>query len=71
MYPPLRLATPPGGFAPHPGHDAHLHPTLSAVQILLMQGAMDLLDRDKIVKCEGWWYGAAQTVAKFLRIRVL
>lgn len=41
-----------GAFAPHPGHDPHLHPTLSAIQILLMQDAMHLLDADKIVKCK-------------------
>ncbi|CAD6565878.1 MAG: hypothetical protein CYPHOPRED_000081 [Cyphobasidiales sp. Tagirdzhanova-0007] len=38
-----------GAFAPHPGHDPHLHPTLSAVQILLMQDSVHLLDIDKIV----------------------
>ena len=41
-----------GAFAPHPGHDPHLHPTLSAVQILLMQDALHLLDIDKIVACK-------------------
>jgi geranylgeranyl transferase type-2 subunit beta len=40
-----------GGFAPHPGHDAHIHPTLSAIQILAMQDSLDLLDKDKIVAC--------------------
>ncbi|KAK4055693.1 Rab geranylgeranyltransferase [Microbotryomycetes sp. JL201] len=38
-----------GGFAPHPGHDPNLHSTLSAIQILAIQDAMDLLDKNKIV----------------------
>jgi prenyltransferase beta subunit len=40
-----------GGFAPHPGHEPHLHPTLSAIQILAMQDSLHLLDVDAIVKC--------------------
>jgi len=38
-----------GAFAPHPGHDPHIHPTLSAIQILLMQDALHLLQVNKIV----------------------
>jgi len=41
-----------GAFAPHPGHDPHLHPTLSAIQILLMQDALHLVSVDKVVQCE-------------------
>ncbi|KAK4056592.1 Rab geranylgeranyltransferase [Microbotryomycetes sp. JL221] len=37
-----------GAFAPHPGHDTQLHSTLSAIQILAMQDALDLLNIDKI-----------------------
>lgn len=45
--------TPPAGaFAPHPGHDPHLHPTLSAIQILAIHDALDLIDKDKVVACE-------------------
>ncbi|GAA5920006.1 hypothetical protein JCM1841_000371 [Sporobolomyces salmonicolor] len=38
-----------GGFAPHPGHDPHIHPTLSAIQILAMQDSLSILNKDKIV----------------------
>ena len=45
-----------GAFRPHPGHDAHLHPTLSAIQILATHDAMDLLDvddrRERITQCQ-------------------
>ncbi|KAK9896931.1 terpenoid cyclases/Protein prenyltransferase [Cystobasidium minutum MCA 4210] len=37
-----------GAFAPHPGHDPHLHPTLSAIQILLMQDALHLVNVEKV-----------------------
>lgn len=40
-----------GAFAPHPGHDPHIHPTLSAIQILAIHNALHLVDKDKIVKC--------------------
>ena len=40
-----------GGFGAHPHHDAHIHATLSAIQILLMQDALDRLDVDRVVKC--------------------
>ncbi|KAM0754157.1 rab geranylgeranyltransferase [Meredithblackwellia eburnea MCA 4105] len=39
-----------GGFSPHPGHDPHVHPTLSAIQILATHDSLHLLDVDKIVK---------------------
>ncbi|KAJ7845640.1 terpenoid cyclases/protein prenyltransferase alpha-alpha toroid, partial [Mycena olivaceomarginata] len=39
-----------GGFAAHPGHDAHIHPTLSAIQILVMYDALDRLDAHLVVK---------------------
>ncbi|ORY91648.1 rab geranylgeranyltransferase [Leucosporidium creatinivorum] len=38
-----------GAFAPHPGHDPHIHPTLSAIQILAMQDSLHLLNKEKIV----------------------
>lgn len=41
-----------GAFSPHPGHDIHLHPTLSAIQILATHDALDLLNKDKIVSCQ-------------------
>ncbi|PPQ63651.1 hypothetical protein CVT24_004425 [Panaeolus cyanescens] len=39
-----------GGFAAHPGHDAHLLSTLSAIQILIMQDALDRIDVERVVK---------------------
>ena len=41
-----------GAFGAHPDHDAHLLPTLSAIQILMIQDAMDRLAVDRITKCE-------------------
>ncbi|GAA5823686.1 hypothetical protein JCM11251_000725 [Rhodosporidiobolus azoricus] len=38
-----------GGFSPHPGHDPHIHSTLSAIQILAMQDSLSVLNVDKIV----------------------
>lgn len=40
-----------GAFAPHPGHEPHLHSTLSAVQILATHDALDSLDKDRVVAC--------------------
>ncbi|KAF8917068.1 rab geranylgeranyltransferase [Mucidula mucida] len=40
-----------GGFGAHPGHDAHLLSTTSAVQILVTQDALDRLDIPRVVKC--------------------
>jgi len=42
---------PTGAFGAHPDHDAHLLSTLSAIQILVMQDALDRLDVDRVVKC--------------------
>ncbi|TFY61980.1 hypothetical protein EVJ58_g4166 [Rhodofomes roseus] len=39
-----------GAFGAHPDHDAHLHATLSAIQILIMQDALDRVDVDRVVK---------------------
>ncbi|KAJ3513596.1 hypothetical protein NLJ89_g2870 [Agrocybe chaxingu] len=39
-----------GAFGAHPDHDAHLLSTLSAIQILVMQDALDRLDVDRVVK---------------------
>ncbi|KAG9124398.1 hypothetical protein FRC07_011758, partial [Ceratobasidium sp. 392] len=36
-----------GAFGTFPGHDAHILATLSAIQILLMQDALDKLDKDR------------------------
>lgn len=46
----LRVNT-PGGFGAHPDHDAHLLSTLSAIQILTIQDALDRLDVPRVVKC--------------------
>jgi prenyltransferase beta subunit len=40
-----------GAFGAHPDHDAHLLSTLSAIQILLMQDALNIVDVDRVVKC--------------------
>ncbi|KAH6904881.1 rab geranylgeranyltransferase [Coprinopsis sp. MPI-PUGE-AT-0042] len=39
-----------GGFGAHPDHDAHLLSTLSAIQILVIQRALDRMDVDRVVK---------------------
>ncbi|KAF5347764.1 hypothetical protein D9756_010334 [Leucocoprinus leucothites] len=39
-----------GGFGAHPDHDAHVHSTLSAIQILIMQDALDRVDVPRVVK---------------------
>ncbi|OAX37229.1 terpenoid cyclases/Protein prenyltransferase [Rhizopogon vinicolor AM-OR11-026] len=39
-----------GAFGAHTDHDAHLLSTLSAIQILLMQDALDRVDVDRVVK---------------------
>lgn len=41
-----------GTFGAHPGHDGHLLGTLSGIQILVMQDALDRADVESIVKCE-------------------
>ncbi|XP_006456555.1 hypothetical protein AGABI2DRAFT_211583 [Agaricus bisporus var. bisporus H97] len=38
-----------GGFGAHPDHDAHLLSTCSAIQILVMQDALDRLDIPRVV----------------------
>ncbi|KAJ3554310.1 hypothetical protein NP233_g12447 [Leucocoprinus birnbaumii] len=38
------------GFGAHPDHDAHVHATLSAIQILIMQDALDRVDIPRVVK---------------------
>lgn len=40
-----------GGFGSSPKHDAHAHSTLSAIQILAIQGALDRLDVERITSC--------------------
>ncbi|KAF9236146.1 terpenoid cyclases/protein prenyltransferase alpha-alpha toroid [Melanogaster broomeanus] len=39
-----------GGFGAHPDHDAHILSTLSAIQILITQDALDRLDVNRVVK---------------------
>ena len=40
-----------GGFGAHSGHDAHLHNTVSAIQILAIQDALSSIDRERVIKC--------------------
>ncbi|KDN42309.1 terpenoid cyclases/Protein prenyltransferase [Tilletiaria anomala UBC 951] len=39
----------PGGFAPFPRHDTHILSTLSALQILAIKGALDVVDRQAVI----------------------
>lgn len=45
-----------GGFGSFPGHDAHVHSTLSAIQILAMKDALGELEkrgvRARLIECE-------------------
>ena len=42
-----------GAFGAHPEHDAHIHSTLSAIQVLIMQEAVDKIpDVERLVKCK-------------------
>lgn len=41
-----------GTFGAHPGHDGHILGTLSAIQILVIQDAVDKADVDRIVACK-------------------
>lgn len=45
-----------GGFGSFPGHDAHVHSSLSAIQILAMKDALGELDsrslREPLIKCK-------------------
>ncbi|KAF8447639.1 rab geranylgeranyltransferase [Boletus edulis BED1] len=43
-----------GGFGAHPDHDAHILSTLSAIQILVTQDALDRLDVDRVVGCDAF-----------------
>ncbi|KZO95971.1 rab geranylgeranyltransferase [Calocera viscosa TUFC12733] len=45
-----------GAFGAHPGHDAHILPTLSAIQILTIYDALDRADTKRIVT----WVAARQ-----------
>ena len=40
-----------GAFGAHPGHDAHILSTLSGIQILITQDALDRVDIARVVKC--------------------
>ncbi|KAI0065122.1 rab geranylgeranyltransferase [Artomyces pyxidatus] len=37
-----------GGFGAHPGHDAHIHSTLSAIQVLTIHDALDRVDIPRV-----------------------
>ncbi len=40
-----------GTFGAHPGHDGHILATLSAIQILLLQNALDRIEINRVVSC--------------------
>ncbi|KAF7331933.1 Rab geranylgeranyltransferase [Mycena kentingensis (nom. inval.)] len=39
-----------GAFGAHPGHDAHIHPTLSAIQILVIYDSLHVLDVPRVTQ---------------------
>ena len=45
-------ASPPGAFGSHPDHDANIHSTLSAIQILIIHDALDRLNVPRVVDCK-------------------
>ena len=47
----IELIKPLGGFGAHPDHDAHIHSTLSAIQILTIHNAMARLDIARGTEC--------------------
>jgi geranylgeranyl transferase type-2 subunit beta len=46
----LSCQHPNGGFGAHPDHDAHILYTLSAIQILVIEDAIDRIDAEKVAK---------------------
>lgn len=42
----------PGGFAPFPGHDTHVHSTLSAIQVLALKDAVNVIDKPAVIRCK-------------------
>ncbi|KAG1738960.1 rab geranylgeranyltransferase [Suillus lakei] len=60
-----------GAFGAHPDHDAHLLSTLSAVQILLMQNALNRVDIDRVVKCAGDAFGETDTRFLYCAVNAL
>ena len=59
---PLLLLRWTGGFSGNVGHDSHLLYTLSAVQILAIYDALDVLDTDALV---AWVAGLQQDDGSF------
>lgn len=47
----LSCQHPSGGFGANVQYDPHLHYTLSALQILLIEDALDKIDKDKVADC--------------------
>ncbi len=45
-----------GAFGAHPGHDAHLLTTLSAIQILHIHDAIDRVNVSRVVSCTDFTY---------------
>lgn len=48
----LSCQHPSGGFGANVKYDPHILYTLSAVQILLIEDALDLIDKDKVAECK-------------------
>lgn len=41
-----------GAFGAHPDHDAHILSTLSAIQILVIHDALDMINVPRVVSCK-------------------
>ena len=52
-----------GAFGASPQHDAHLLPTLSAIQILVMQDALERVDIDRVTRCQFPYLGSQRIIS--------
>jgi prenyltransferase beta subunit len=55
-----------GAFGAHPDHDAHLLSTLSAIQILITQDALDRVDIPRVVKCMKFKFNYISGISHYL-----
>ncbi|KAG5645683.1 hypothetical protein DXG03_005521 [Asterophora parasitica] len=62
-----------GAFGAHPDHDAHIHSTLSAIQILVTHDALDRIDIPRVVKCvfAGDSFGEIDTRFTYIAVNAL
>jgi geranylgeranyl transferase type-2 subunit beta len=57
-----------GAFGSHPDHDAHLLPTLCAVQILITYDALDRLDIPRVVECASCIHPSVRDLSGYLDV---